>query len=156
MILRRSALALATTASLVAGFEGFKTAAYLDPVGIPTACFGMTKGVEIGQEYSEAECEEYLFEQIIGYQRAVRARVDVDLTQDQLAAFTSFTYNVGVRAFESSTLRKKLNAGDTEGACNELLRWRYATLAGVKVELPGLVKRREVERDLCLNGVSSD
>jgi lysozyme len=142
----RARLALAVTAGLIGAFEGLKTVAYLDPVGIPTACFGMTQGVEIGQEYSEVECEEYLFEKTIGYQRAVRQRVKVPLSEGQLAAFTSFTYNVGVAAFERSTLLRKLNAGDYEGACNELPRWVYAR--GVK--LPGLVKRREVERELCL------
>ena len=147
MIAKRTMLALATTASLIAGFEGFRTVAYLDPVAVPTACFGMTKGVEIGQVFTEAECEEHLFEEVVHFQREVRQRVDVPLTQNQLAAFTSFTYNVGVGAFEQSTLRRKLNAGDYEGACNELPRWVYAK--GVK--LPGLVKRREAERELCLS-----
>ena len=150
-MIRHRVLALATTASLIAGFEGLHTAAYRDPVGIPTACFGMTKGVKLGQQYSEAECEEYLFEQIIGYQRAVRERVEVPMTNSQLAAITSFTYNVGVGAFEQSTLRRKLNQGDYEGACNELPRWKYGTVAGVKIELPGLVRRREAERELCLS-----
>lgn len=149
-MIRKTGLALAATAGLVASFEGFRTVAYLDPVGIPTACFGRTEGVQLGQRYSDAECEEYLFEEVVKFQRAVRQRVDVPLSTGQLAAFTSFTYNVGVRNFESSTLRRRLNAGDYQGACDELLRWRYATKAGVKVELPGLVRRREAERELCL------
>lgn len=149
-MIKRTALALATTASLIAGFEGLQTAAYLDPVDVPTACFGMTENVELGQEYSEAECEEYLFEKVVGYQRAVRERVDVPMTQGQLAAFTSFTYNVGVGSFERSTLLRELNSGNYQAACDELLRWRYGTVAGVKVVLPGLVRRREAERELCL------
>ena len=149
-MIRKTGLALAATAGLVASFEGFRTVAYLDPVGIPTACFGRTEGVQLGQRYSDAECEEYLFEEVVKFQRAVRQRVDVPLSTGQLAAFTSFTYNVGVRNFESSTLRRRLNSGDYQGACDELLRWRYATKAGVKVELPGLVRRREAERELCL------
>tara|TARA_R110002110_G_scaffold415835_1_gene657206 strand:+ start:26492 stop:26956 length:465 start_codon:yes stop_codon:yes gene_type:complete len=149
-MIRRTGLALAATAGLIATFEGFRTVAYLDPVGIPTACFGRTAGVQMGRQYTEAECEEYLFEEVVHFQREVRKRVDVPLTTGQLAAFTSFTYNVGVRNFETSTLRRKLNAGDYQGACNELLRWRYATKAGVKVELPGLIRRREAERELCL------
>lgn len=149
-MIRHRVLALATTASLIAGFEGLQTVAYRDPVGIPTACFGMTTGVELGQQYTEAECEEYLFEKVVGYQRAVRERVDVPLSPGQLAAFTSFTYNVGIHAFETSTLLRKLNAGDYRGACNELSRWRYGTVAGVKVELPGLVRRRQTEREICL------
>lgn len=144
----RAALAIAATAGLIGGFEGVRTVAYLDPVGIPTACFGMTRGVELGQTYTAAECEEYLMEEVIKFQREVRARVDVPLNEGELAAYTSFTYNVGVRAFETSTLLKKLNAGDRVGACNELSRWVYAR--GVK--LPGLVNRREAERQICLSG----
>ena len=151
-MIRRSALALAATASLIAGFEGFRTVAYEDPVGIATACFGMTEGIEPGQTFTEAECEEYLFEEVVRFQRAVRERVDVPMTQGQLAAFTSFTYNVGIGAFERSTLLRELNSGDYQAACDELLRWRYGTVAGVKVVLPGLVKRREAERELCLAG----
>lgn len=149
-MIRKTGLALAATAGLIASFEGFRTLAYLDPVGIPTVCFGRTEGVQLGQRYSDAECEEYLFEEVVKYQRAVRQRVDVPLTTGQLAAFTSFTYNVGIRNFETSTLRRKLNSGDYKGACDELLRWRYATKAGVKVELPGLLRRRQAEHDLCL------
>ena len=52
VIAKRTMLALATTASLIAGFEGFRTVAYLDPVAVPTACFGMTKGNEVaGQSW---------------------------------------------------------------------------------------------------------
>lgn len=144
----RPLLALAATAGLIGGFEGVRHVAYLDPVGVPTACFGMTKGVQLGQVYTDAECEEHLMEQVVWFQRQVRARVDVPLNEGELAAYTSFAYNVGINAFETSTLRRKLNAGDRVGACNELSRWVYAK--GVK--LPGLVNRREVERQICLSG----
>jgi lysozyme len=67
-----------------------------------------------------------------------------------VAAYTSFTYNVGVGAFEKSTLLRKLNGGDRVAACNELPRWVYAR--GVK--LPGLVNRRREEQALCLSGLA--
>ena len=66
-MIRKTGLALAATAGLVASFEGFRTVAYLDPVGIPTACFGRTEGVQLGQRYSDAECEEYLFEEVVKF-----------------------------------------------------------------------------------------
>ena len=56
-----------------------------------------------------------------------------------------FTYNVGSGAFASSTLLKKLNAGDVPGACKELQRWTYA---GGK-QWKGLITRREIEREVC-------
>jgi lysozyme len=45
--------ALALGTSLVAGFEGLRTRAYLDPVGIPTICYGHTNGVMLGMIYEE-------------------------------------------------------------------------------------------------------
>ena len=71
--------------------------------------------------------------------------IKVPITQGEYDAYTSFTYNIGVRAFCSSTLVKKLNAKDYDGACKELLKWNKA---GGKV-LPGLVKRRQQEYEEC-------
>ena len=68
------------------------------------------------------------------------------------AALGSFVYNVGAGNFQSSTLLRKAKAGDLVGACNELPRWVYAK--GQK--LNGLVRRREAERQLCLEGLSND
>jgi len=154
-VIRTRFLALAATASLIAGYEGLQLTAYSDPVGIPTACFGMTRAVEHGRHYTVAECEEFLFEVAVAFQRQVRRHISAPMTPGQLAAYTSFTYNIGEQAFSRSTLVRKHNAGDTRGACDELLRWRYATVAGAKVELPGLVARREAEREVCINGIEA-
>ena len=67
------------------------------------------------------------------------------MTDGQKAAFLSFAFNVGNRAFCDSTLARKANAGDMAGACAELSRWTYA---GGK-QLPGLVRRRATERAVC-------
>ena len=60
-----------------------------------------------------------------------------------------WAFNVGAYAACNSTLVRKVNSGDRIGACNEYPRWVYA---GNQI-LPGLVKRRAAERDLCLQGV---
>lgn len=133
-------------AASVVGFEGYQLVDYHDPVGIPTACFGHTASAEVGKVRTEAECQGLLLEELRAYQHCVLEVVEVPLNQNQLAAFTSFTYNVGCSAFKSSTLLKKLNAGDSIGACNEMTRWVYAK--GIK--LNGLVNRREAEKTLCL------
>ena len=65
----------------------------------------------------------------------------------QFAALVSFTYNVGSGALNSSTLLRRLNAGDTFGAANEFLRWNRA---GGRV-LAGLTRRRREERALFLS-----
>ena len=143
---RLAAAGIAAAIPLVATFEGLRRTAYLDPVGIPTACFGATQGVRLGQSYTAEQCRDLLARDLLLANSDVDACVRVPLTENQRTALVSFTYNVGRGAFCGSTLVRKLNAGDYVGACNELPRWVYAK--GVK--LPGLEKRREQERAVCL------
>lgn len=132
----------------VAGAEGLRTVAYKDPVGIPTACFGETQGVRMGQTYTLEQCREMLGKRVEEFGAAVDRCVLVPLPPARKAGLTSFAYNVGPEAFCRSTLVVKLNAGDVPGACDELRRWTKAK----GITLPGLVKRREQERELCLAG----
>jgi lysozyme len=141
-------VALATLCcSLVGGFEGLRQVAYRDPVGIPTACFGETKGVRMGQTYTLDECNGMLLDSLEDADNAVRRCVHAPLSDGRRAALISFTYNVGAGNFCSSTLVRKLNAGDPQ-ACDQMLRWNRAR----GIPLPGLTKRREAERDLCMKG----
>lgn len=133
----------------VSGFEGLRQVAYNDPVGIPTICFGETKGVKLGQKATVEECKAMLAESLERADQAVMLCTKVTLPDKRRAALVSFTYNVGGTAYCKSTLLRKLNAGDTVGACDELLRW--VTARGVT--LPGLVNRREQERSLCMAGL---
>ncbi len=82
---------------------------------------------------------------------AVNGLVKVPLSEETRAAFISFVYNAGAGNFALSTMLKKVNAGDIAGGCRQLTRWVYA--GGKK--LPGLVLRREAERDLCLSGIKT-
>jgi lysozyme len=143
---------LAIALSAVAGFEGLRTTAYNDPVGIPTICFGYTHDVELGDRATPEQCQQLLTDEVVKYAHDVSNLSVVPLSHEEKAAYTSFAYNVGTGAFERSTLLKKLNAGDRRGACNELPRWVYAK--GIK--LPGLVKRRAAERELCLSGLNDE
>lgn len=137
--------------SVVGGFEGLRTVAYLDPVGIPTVCFGETKGVKLGDRYTKSECKEMLKESLIEHEKGMRQclRRPDDLPDLTYGAFLSFTYNVGVGAFCRSTMARKVNANDLVGACNELPKWTKAK----GITLPGLVTRREEEKAMCLSGL---
>lgn len=131
---------------LIQSQEGIKYTTYLDPVGIPTVCAGVTgPDVKIGKTYTKQECDALLYKHMQPAIKAVDESVKVKLNDYQKAALYSFTYNAGVGAFKSSTMLKKLNAGNTKGACDELRRWTYA---GGK-QWKGLVTRREIERELC-------
>jgi GH24 family phage-related lysozyme (muramidase) len=80
------------------------------------------------------------------------------LPGESLAAFSDAVYNLGPKIVCSpaqSTAARLLKAGDVKGACDELPRWNKANVAGFKVALPGLTKRRAAERDLCLRGAMS-
>jgi lysozyme len=56
-------------------------------------------------------------------------------------AIVDFCYNLGVGRLQTSTLKRKINAQDWDGAKEQLMLW---TKGGGKV-LPGLLKRRQVE-----------
>lgn len=131
---------------LIQSQEGIRYTTYLDPVGIPTVCAGVTgPDVKMGKTYTKQECDALLYKHMQPAIKAVDESVKVKLNDYQKAALYSFTYNAGVGAFKSSTMLKKLNAGNTKGACDELRRWTYA---GGK-QWKGLVTRREIERELC-------
>lgn len=135
---------------LIASHEGAVTDAYLDPVGIPTICMGHTEGVFLGQKRTLKECEVLLKQDASYAGRAVARCTKVDLTQAQYDSLVSAVYNIGGTAYCTSTLARKLNAGDCFGAAKEFDRWVYAK--GRK--LPGLVKRRAAERALFETGCS--
>ena len=141
--------AMALAVPLVAKYEGTVLRSYRDPVGIITACTGHTgPELKIGQTYTRQQCEEMLHKDLVKHADALSC-VRQPLTDGQRAAFVSFAFNVGEGAFCGSTLVRKANAGDIDGACAELSRW---TFAGGK-QLPGLIKRRAAERQLCEAGL---
>lgn len=149
---RNTALAAVLAAGLGAAvpviqhYEGKRNAAYLDPVDIPTICYGHTGGVKLGQRLSDEQCLELLAEDMLEAAESVTRCVTKPMTDHQRAAFVSFAFNVGGSKFCRSTLARKASAGDINGACNELPKWVYA--GGKK--LPGLVKRRNAEQAVCL------
>lgn len=138
--------AMAIAAVLIPSLEGVEYKPYRDVVGVLTVCHGHT-GPDIipDKTYTEAECKAMLDKDLQPFARSVERSVKVPASEYQKAALISFSYNVGVKAFESSTLLKKLNAGDSRGACDEMRRWNKA---GGKV-WKGLINRREVEREIC-------
>lgn len=139
--------------SLVSGFEGLRTVAYRDPVGIPTVCFGETKNVKMGDHYTVQQCKDMLADQLPKYEAEVRSclKSPDSIPINSYIAFVSFDYNVGSGNFCGSNLLRLANKGDIVGACNELPKWNKA----MGIKLPGLVKRRMEERALCLTAVQS-
>lgn len=135
----------ATGLSYIQGAEGLSYGVYLDPVGLPTVCYGhYDQRLKVGTRFSETECLTFLREDLSAAEKAVKELVTVPLSQGQYDALVSFVYNVGTDAFRRSALRRKLNQGDYEGAAQEFPKWVYAK--GKK--LKGLINRRQNERRL--------
>ncbi|EOD8860416.1 lysozyme [Enterobacter hormaechei] len=138
--------------ALIKEFEGCKLTAYRDSVGVWTIGYGWTqpvdgKPIRSGMTIKQETAERLLKTGLVSYESDVSRLVKVGLTQGQFDALVSFTYNLGARSLSTSTLLRKLNAGDYAGAADEFLRWNKA---GGKV-LNGLTRRREAERALFLS-----
>lgn len=138
--------------ALIKEFEGCRLTAYQDSVGVWTIGYGWTqpvdgKPIRAGMTIKQETAERLLKTGLVSYESDVSRLVKVGLTQGQFDALVSFTYNLGGRSLSTSTLLRKLNAGDYAGAANEFLRWNKA---GGKV-LNGLTRRREAERALFLS-----
>lgn len=143
--------ALAIAAALIPNLEGVKYKPYLDVGGVLTVCYGHT-GPDIirNKTYTEAECKAMLNKDLQPFARSVERSVKVPTTEYQKAALISFSYNVGVGAFEKSTLLKDLNARRYAKSCEDLKAWVYAG----KKQWAGLMNRREIEQAVCLMGQS--
>lgn len=141
---------------LIKQFEGLRLKAYKCPANVWTIGYGHTSAagqpaVKSGMSITEAQANKILASDLGQYEDAINNSVKVDLTQNQFDALVSFVYNVGIGAFQKSTLLKKLNAGQYDVVPGELMKW---TKSGGK-ELPGLVRRRRAEAALW-RGVADD
>jgi GH24 family phage-related lysozyme (muramidase) len=153
--IKRKAIVLALATALAVPAEGLRQWAYKDATGLPTICLGSTKGVKMGDFRTIPECYALLNKEMSNVIEAVD-RCRPGLPPQILAAFSDASYNVGIKIAcdgARSTAARRLADGDYAGACNELIKWDKANVMGVLVPLPGLTKRRALERDLCLEGV---
>ena len=127
--------------------------AYKDPGskdGLPiTAGYGATRKLDgtrftLGERITEKYAEDCLLRDVSWAEAAVNQSVKVPLNSNQFDSLVSFSYNVGVDAFKTSTLLKVLNAGDYDAAADQMLRWVFND----GVEMQGLKNRRFLERRL--------
>lgn len=136
---------------LISSFEGTRFKAYDDGVGFWTIGTGTTvypNGVKVkqGDTCTPEQAKTYFKHDLAKFEKAVNESVTVPLNQNQFDALVSLTYNIGSGAFKDSTLLKRLNKGNYQGAAEQFLVWNKA---GGKV-MKGLVRRREAEQALFL------
>ena len=139
-------------ANFAAKFEGFRSAPYADTNGVWTIGYGSIRINGVGPArvamatpaITEPQARTWLAAELKTCAQAVLDTTTVPLTQGQQIAIVDFVYNLGIGNFTSSTLLRKLNAGDYAGAAAEFDKWDHA---GGK-ELAGLLRRRQAETDL--------
>ncbi len=132
---------------LIRKYEGLRLVAYVCPGGKLTIGYGHTgPDVKSGQKIDVERANELLIKDVQRFEVAVNELVTVPMTQGMLDALISFSFNLGAGSLKSSTLLKKLNADDLDGAANEFVKWNKAK-GNV---LAGLTERRKSERELFL------
>ena len=148
--------------ALVKEFESCRLVAFWDALGRRwTIGWGRTAGVQEGDTCSQDRADAWLLEDLAVAEAIVLGCLgDVPVTDSQLSALTSFTYNVGpgergvkdgfreLRSGEPSTMLRCLLAGNYGGAAAEFPSWDHA--GGLAVA--GLLRRRMAEQQLFLSG----
>lgn len=130
--------------------EGLSLKAYPDAGGYSVGYGHLIKSGEQGlmDGITLGKANELFDDDIAGFETYVDGVVTANVSQNEFDALVSFCYNVGKGNFGSSTLLRKVNAGDRKGAACEFMRWIYTTRGGVKYVVPGLRKRRKDEQIL--------
>lgn len=141
--------AIGIATELCKHFEGFRSQPYICPAGYPTIGYGTvykpngTKVTMQDQPISKELAEQWLVSELRNNYMAgvLRASPILIVHPKILGAITDFAYNLGVPRYRASTLRKRVDAKDWDGAATELHKWVY----GGGKKLPGLVRRRQAE-----------
>ena len=137
---------------LITEFEGFRSEAYQDVVGVWTIGYGFTLGVQPGDKITKAQALKRLARELESYEAAVMRACKVEPNQNQFDALVCFAFNVGAAGMAKSSVIKAHNRGDTQAAARAFSLWNKA---GGKV-WPGLTRRRAAEAALYLEDESHD
>jgi lysozyme len=136
---------------IIKSMEGFRSAPYKCPAGIPTIGYGATfypdgkKVTMADKAITEQEGTALLQSMLVSFEKYVDSYCRDDINQNQFDALVSFAYNLGPSNLKSSTLLKKVNLNPEDETIHlEFMKW---VKAGGKT-LKGLVRRREAESQL--------
>lgn len=146
-----TAVVITMATPFIAKWEGLKTTAYRDIVGIPTVCYGETRNVKMGDAYTKEECMAMLQVAVEDYYTKIEpCMTNKNIPVGVQASLVELAYNVGVGAVCKSTMMKLANQGKYKEACKELDKWVKASGQPIK----GLQNRRaESKVQLCQKGL---
>lgn len=144
--------AIPLAADLCRHFEGFRSKPYICPAGYPTIGYGTVwkpDGTKVTMDHPPILREvanDWLMRELLGTYATGVLKASPGLVSNPraLAAMIDFAYNLGVGRYRASTLRRRVDAQDWEGAKDQLSRW----VRGGGIVLPGLVRRRKAEAAL--------
>jgi lysozyme len=145
------ATAAAMAISFTGSNEGKSNTPYRDSGGVWTVCHGQT-GVTM-RYYSDGECDAMFGDALANFATSLAASTPgyAAMSDGVKTATLDFAYNVGIGAYNGSTYRKRIIAGDP-GACDELLKWRFVSGRDCKVRSNncyGVWMRRNAEWEMC-------
>ena len=137
---------LELAAELCRKYEGYRAKPYLCPANVATIGYGSTyyadgKKVTLQDPPMDEPTARALLlvELEHTYLPGVLRNCPILATDVRKCnSIVDFAYNCGVGRLQTSTLKRKINASDWDGAKEQLMLW---TKGGGKV-LPGLLKRR--------------
>jgi lysozyme len=136
-------------------WEGEKLVVYKDIAGNLSVGIGHKitpkDGLTEGQTITQEQSDQFFDKDYANATNAIYGLCDYDLSEEQSLALASLVFNIGISAFSSSTLLRCLNADKFDEAADHFLDWDKAHVNGVLTVVPGLLKRREAERDLFLS-----
>lgn len=146
--------------NMIADFEKFVSAPYLDAVGVWTIGYGNTyypNGRKVKQSDKPLTLAEATKLKMDIINRDFAAAVNLILAdeitkgkiaQHQFDALVSLAYNIGVSAIQGSSVIRNIKAGKMTAAADSFLLWNKGTVNGRRVVLKGLTRRREAERKM--------
>lgn len=132
--------------------EGFRAKPYICAAGKLTVGYGFRISAEEGEHYkatpmTREQAEVILDKKIAAILVVIGKTIRQPLTQGQVDALIAFIFNIGVEAFKTSTLVRKINSRNYAGAADEFPRWCHGDHG---VIIPGLVTRRAKEKAMFL------
>lgn len=134
--------------------EGQRLDVYRDVAGHLTVGVGHKllpqDNLHLDMTITQQHSDKLLRQDLLKAEDAINKSVIVPLNQNQFDALVSFVFNIGKTNFKTSTLLRKLNEYDYQGALAEMERWNKITDpdSGQKVVSDGLIARRRLEQDL--------
>ena len=142
--------------ALIATAESLRLKSYLCPAGVWTIGWGETEGVVPGMVWTKPHADERFCVELTRFGQGVRALCKLSPNENQLGAFVSLAYNIGLAAFKKSTVLRQYNLGNYAASARAFALFNKATVNGKKVELSGLTSRRATEASLFLQSIEDD